>query len=245
MPTITGFGSNAASTKQVRMATKPLPEGAASTPTTITTTTPAIAPKLPMLLSPPPRIIGGVSLEVAGLGIPPNLPLAEIHRRLAEQDLELENQRLSPPALPASRIEDLPDKPVARPWSTFPADITPERRREIEQENNQIAAENQKVERERNNAAAKKSRLKRLEALDNTRTILDRKAAECDWWKLRAIALGATGSEWLLVPQHAKEGMVLEIQRRVKEVHDQHEEFKKTVDASKRASRNSARAVGF
>ncbi|KAF7546588.1 hypothetical protein G7Z17_g8335 [Cylindrodendrum hubeiense] len=190
------------------------------------------------------RVGGSYTLETAGLGVPNNLPHNEIRRRQGEIERELAFQAANPPALPASTIADLPPKPATEDWVSFPDDPIPdEQRLAIEAENNRIAATNQRIERERNNQAAKKSRQKRLEALDNTRIILNDRAAECDWWRMRAMALGASVSDWNLLPKQIKDGMVKVIEDRIAVVDQHNENARKQEEARKRLERTRARAA--
>lgn len=126
------------------------------------------------------RRVGGATFERAGLALPDNLTAAEQNRRLAELDRELRYQSSNPPILPISQVKEVDPKPFTEDWVSFPDDVDDKERKRIEAENNRIAAINQDIERDRNNQAAKKSREKRLEALKNTRTILNAKCAECD-----------------------------------------------------------------
>ncbi|CAM1511182.1 Fc.00g086950.m01.CDS01 [Cosmosporella sp. VM-42] len=186
--------------------------------------------------------IGGALIEDAGLKIP-QVSEAESLRRKGELEAELEYQREHPPHLPRSRIVDLEEKPRHAPWHEIPDNCSDEERKRLTKLNNAIATENQKIERDRNNQAAKKSRQKRLEALNDTRKILNEKAAECDWWRMRAMTLGASAKEWEQVPRQVKVAMVKEISNRVDVIHQFHEEEKKREDAVKRTERIKARSA--
>ncbi|KAH6996582.1 hypothetical protein BKA56DRAFT_666787 [Ilyonectria sp. MPI-CAGE-AT-0026] len=202
------------------------------------------APRARRPSNPLHRVGGSYTLETAGLSLPTNLTPNEASRRQTEIERELAFQAANPPALPASTIADLPPKPATEDWVMFPEDpISDEQRRAIEAENNRIAATNQRIERERNNQAAKKSRQKRLEALDNTRLILNDRAAECDWWRMRAMALGATASDWDLLPRQIKKSMVKVIEERVAVVDQRNEEIRKQDEARKRLERTRARTA--
>ncbi|KAK7422242.1 hypothetical protein QQX98_001765 [Neonectria punicea] len=187
--------------------------------------------------------VGGFPAEAASLVIPGNLTPNEFHRRANEMERELAYQRANPPALPKSDIPELPEKPPSEPWRRFPNNVTPEQRRAIEAENNRIATTNQRIERERNNQAAKKSRMKRLEALERTRRILNDRSAECDWWRLKAMSLGASVSEWDNLPDEIKMNMVDEIKDRVQAMDSLLEEDKRDQETRRRTARNKARAA--
>ncbi|KAH7160239.1 hypothetical protein B0J13DRAFT_617020 [Dactylonectria estremocensis] len=202
------------------------------------------ATPLAQRLANAPLLIGGsYTLETAGLAIPPNIPINERLRRQAEMGRELAFQEANPPALPASRIGDLPPKPAAQDWIPFPKEMTKKEEDEIVDLNNEIAKINQRIERERNNQAAKKSRQKRLEALGDTRLILNGCSAECSWWRMRAMAGGASANEWDLVPQQVKDGMVKTIEQRVAAVDEVNETARKQEEARKRLDRTKARAA--
>ncbi|KPM43579.1 hypothetical protein AK830_g2941 [Neonectria ditissima] len=191
-----------------------------------------------------PRIrVGGYTVDVANLVIPTNLTPGEFQRRVSEMEQELAYQKANPPALPRSDIPELPEKPPSEPWRRFPDDVTPEQRQAIEAENNRIATTNQRIERERNNQAAKKSRMKRLEALERTRYLLNDRSAECDWWRLKAMSLGASVSEWDNLPEEVKSSMVNDIKDRVQEIDLLMEGDKRDEEARRRTARNKARAA--
>lgn len=121
--------------------------------------------------------------------------------------------------------------------------MTSDQERRIMERNNSIAADMQRVDRERNNAAAKKSRQKRLESLENTRRMLNACYVEMCWWRMRAIAAGADGSEYLALPAGIKEGILEELREDIKEKDDLNEQLRKEEESRRRAERNRNRAV--
>ncbi|KAK5998237.1 Xylanolytic transcriptional activator xlnR-like protein [Cladobotryum mycophilum] len=172
--------------------------------------------------------VGGYPLETARLGIPPGLVAAEYRRRQIAIAHEL--------------VEDLPPKPYLKDFHKIPDNISDRQRKRIEAANNEIAADHQRVERERNNQAAKKSRQTRMEALSNTRQMLNEKSAECAWFRMKILALGGSVDEWAMVPALVRDKMIREIDQRVKLVDAQNAEVKKKEDAKKRAERVKRRA---
>lgn len=184
----------------------------------------------------PARRIGGVSFEAAGLSLPANLDPMEVNRRQGELDRELQRQVHNPPVLPPSEVEDVEPKEAPQAWVKVPDDDGEEKRKAIQQ-NNEIAAYNQTIERRRNNQAAKKSRKKRVEALNNTREILNRKCAECDWWRMKAMTLGAKSQDWEFVPETITDKMISDIADRVRKIDDERAEIKKKEDILKRTKR--------
>ncbi|KAL6861106.1 hypothetical protein J3F83DRAFT_235219 [Trichoderma novae-zelandiae] len=182
------------------------------------------------------------SLGDLGLEIPAGLTAAEQSRRKDGLKSEIEFHKNNPPVLPPSKVEDLPPKPFIPDFLRFPEDITEEEQKEIEDENNRIAAQHQLIDRQRNNQAAKKSRQARLESLWNTREMLNAKSAECFWFRMKVIALGGSTEEWDEVPANVKARLVKEIDSRVKDNERQAADVKKAEEAKKRADRTRRRA---
>ncbi|TFA99147.1 hypothetical protein CCMA1212_009006 [Trichoderma ghanense] len=182
------------------------------------------------------------SLVDLGLEMPAGLPAAEQSRRKEALKFEIEFHKSNPPILPPSKVEDLPPKPFIEEFLRIPEDISPEERRDMEDENNRIAAMHQLIDRQRNNQAAKKSRQARLESLWNTRELLNAKSAECFWFRMKVIALGGSTDEWDQVPANVKARLVKEIASRVKDKEKQAADEKKAEEAKKRAERNKLRA---
>ncbi|UKZ73554.1 hypothetical protein TrVFT333_001201 [Trichoderma virens FT-333] len=167
--------------------------------------------------------MGGCSLDEMLLSIPQGLASAEHARRKDALQHEISFQERNPPILPPSQVQDLPPKPFIADFLKFPDGISDLERLQIETRNNEIAAEHQKIDRQRNNQAAKKSRQARLEALNNTRVLLNEKTAECAWFRM-------------------KTRLVKEIDGRVKVVEGEIADVKKREEAKKRADRNKRRA---
>ncbi|KAH0496481.1 hypothetical protein TgHK011_003835 [Trichoderma gracile] len=182
------------------------------------------------------------SLGDLRLEMPSGLVAAELSRRNEALKIEIEFHRSNPPTLPPSKVEDLPPKPFIEDFVRIPEDASAEERGEMEAQNNRIAARHQLIDRQRNNQAAKKSRQARLESLWNTRELLNAKAAECFWFRMKVIALGGSTEEWNQVPANVKARLVKEIDSRVKDKEKQAADEKKADEAKKRAERNKRRA---
>lgn len=189
------------------------------------------------------RRVGGASFEAAGLAFPANLDAVEVNRRQGELDRELQRQVDNPPILPPSDVEDVDPKPQIQKWIKLPESADDQTRETIVKQNNLIAAENQRIERHRNNQAAKKSRKKRVEALNNTREILNKKCAECDWWRMKAMTLGAKSEDWDNVPRMITDKMIRDIADRVQKIDDERAEIKKKEDILKRTKRKRGQDV--
>ncbi|KAL6898164.1 hypothetical protein GGI43DRAFT_428423 [Trichoderma evansii] len=192
--------------------------------------------------SSPALRMGSCSLDEMLLTLPHGLASAEHIRRKDSLRYEIDFQEHNPPVLPPSKVKDLPPKPFIPDFLKFPEGISDHERLEIESRNNKIAAEHQKIDRQRNNQAAKKSRQARLEALNNTRILLNEKTAECAWFRMKVLALGGNTADWNNVPAGVKDRLVKEINGRVKTIDLEVADAKKREDAKKRADRNRRRA---
>ncbi|KAL7915675.1 hypothetical protein GGI35DRAFT_485249 [Trichoderma velutinum] len=186
--------------------------------------------------------MGSCSLDEMLLSIPQGLASAEHARRKDALQHEISFQERNPPVLPPTQVQDLPPKPFIADFLKFPDGISDPERLQIEMRNNEIAAEHQKIDRQRNNQAAKKSRQARLEALNNTRVLLNEKTAECAWFRMKVLALGGNTADWNMVPTGVKTRLIKEIDGRVKVVEGEVADAKKREEAKKRADRNKRRA---
>lgn len=192
--------------------------------------------------SGPTLRMGSCSLDEMLLAIPHGLASAEHSRRKDALQHEIDFQERNPPILPPSQVRDLPPKPFIPDFLKFPDSISDSERLQIETRNNEIAAEHQKIDRQRNNQAAKKSRQARLEALSNTRVLLNEKTVECAWFRMKVLALGGNTADWGLVPAGVRTRLIKEIDGRVKIVEGEVADVKKREEAKKRADRNRRRA---
>ncbi|KAM0249845.1 hypothetical protein ACHAQJ_008883 [Trichoderma viride] len=192
--------------------------------------------------SSPTLRMGSCSLDEMLLSLPHDLASAEHVRRKDGLRYEIDFQERNPPTLPPSKVKDLPPKPLIPDFLKFPDGISDHERLEIESRNNKIAAEHQKIDRQRNNQAAKKSRQARLEALNNTRVLLNEKTAECAWFRMKVLALGGNTADWNIVPAAVKARLIKEIDGRVKTIEVEVADAKKRDEAKKRADRNRRRA---
>ncbi|KAL7949893.1 hypothetical protein V8C42DRAFT_308896 [Trichoderma barbatum] len=186
--------------------------------------------------------MGNCSLDEMLLSIPQGLASAEHSRRKDAIQYEIDFQERNPPILPPSQVQDLPPKPFIADFLKFPDGISDPERLQIETRNNEIAAEHQKIDRQRNNQAAKKSRQARLEALNNTRVLLNEKTAECAWFRMKVLALGGSTADWNMVATGVKTRLIKDIDGRVKIVEGEVADTKKREEAKKRADRNKRRA---
>ncbi|KAJ4165302.1 hypothetical protein LMH87_006939 [Akanthomyces muscarius] len=133
--------------------------------------------------------VGGFALEEAGIKLPEDLGPEERQRRLCLLAQELHYEALHPPILPSSQVPDLPEKPPPMLLPSLNPGMSPEERQFVTSEIRRVGAAQKALDKERNNMAAKKSRMLRLESLENTRLQLNAKAAECAWLRLQMVAL--------------------------------------------------------
>lgn len=185
--------------------------------------------------------IGDVPLEDANLALPQDRPPNEVQRIRAQWQVELQRQEASPPALPPSTVPPLPPKETLEEYHEVPEAATEAEKDHVRSMNCAIAAQSQKIDRERNNQAAKKSRVTRLEKLHNTRIILNEKAAECDWQRLKVIQLGGDPTEWDKLADRVKQRLVSKIEARVTACDQLVAEEKKREEQRKRTERTRVR----
>lgn len=185
--------------------------------------------------------LGEVPFEDVKLSLPQDKLAQEQQAIKRKWQRELQRQEANPPALPPSRIPPLPPKEALEEYHEVPEGATEDEKQRIRERNNVIAEQSQKIDRERNNQAAKKSRITRLEKLTNTREILNKKAAECDWMRLKVIQLGGDVAEWDNLEDRFKGRIVAKVQERVNACDQQLAEEKKREEQKKRAQRTRAR----
>ncbi|VUC22027.1 unnamed protein product [Clonostachys rosea] len=185
--------------------------------------------------------IGTIAFEDAKIFLPPGLSAQEQREMKDRWQRELQLQEDNPPALPPSRVAALPAKATAGEYIEVPEGASEKEKDRIRQYNNKIASESQRIDRERNNQAAKKSRETRLEALFNTRQILNRKSAECAWLRLKLISLGGDPTEWEAMDDFMRTRMVDKVAERVTASDQRLAEDKKKEEQRRRAERTKAR----
>lgn len=185
--------------------------------------------------------IGNIAFEDAKLSIPQEGSAEQQESIKLKWQNELQRQEENPPALPRSQVPDLPPKSTLIEFHNVPDDATEEEKERIRLTNRVLAQESQRIDRERNNQAAKKSRETRLEALHNTRVMLNDKAAECDWLRLKLIQLGGDTSDWDTMDGFVKSRIVEKIAERVTACDQIIAEEKKREEQRKRAERTKAR----
>ncbi|RGP79669.1 hypothetical protein FLONG3_2223 [Fusarium longipes] len=165
--------------------------------------------------------VGGVTLQRAGLGLPYSLPQEEIHHRLSSIDAELQLQKSKAPILPPSELTQPGPKPFTPKAYHVPDEIEdPRVRNFFDRKNHDLCTRNKQIDLERNNQAAKGTRHRREEALNKYRDLANGLAVELNWWRLKAISLGADHREWDNVPATVKEIMSAEMSERVRKLEE-------------------------
>ncbi|KAG8668973.1 hypothetical protein FPOAC2_08280 [Fusarium poae] len=163
--------------------------------------------------------IGNVTLSRAGLGLPHFLDRDQIHRRISLIDQEIQNQRGRAPILPPSELAQPGPKPFTPKAYNVPASIKDSRVRHFfDKKNHDLCTKNKQIDLDRNNQAAKGTRSRREEALDKHRELANEMAIELNWWRIKAISLGADFREWDQVPDTVKRNMRKEMTERVEKL---------------------------
>ncbi|KAM0239070.1 hypothetical protein ACHAPO_003038 [Fusarium lateritium] len=163
--------------------------------------------------------VGGVTLSRAGLGLPHFLTRDQIHCRVSFIDEEIQNQKGKAPILPPSELAQPDPKPFTPKAYNVPASIKdPRVRHFFDKKNHDLCTKNKKIDLDRNNQAAKGTRSRREEALDKHRELANEMAIELNWWRIKAISLGAHFREWDHVPETVKRNMTKEMTERVEKL---------------------------
>jgi hypothetical protein len=188
--------------------------------------------------------IGGVTLQRAGLGLPYSLTKDEIHRRLSFIEAELKLQKSKAPILPPSELTQPGPKPFTPKAYHVPDEIDDPRVRSFfDKKNHDLCTKNKQIDLERNNQAAKGTRHRREEALNKHRHLANELAIELNWWRLKAVSLGADHREWDYVPETVKTIMTNEMADRVRKQEEVAAREAKKHRSSVHSARTSENAV--
>ncbi|KDN63496.1 hypothetical protein CSUB01_08844 [Colletotrichum sublineola] len=142
--------------------------------------------------------------------LPPPSPFAKGPNPSAVPDSPTDIYRIR---VPPARISILPMQPKRSLGSFVPvANATAGAEREAAvAHNNQLAAARLADLKRRNNAAALRSRSRKERAVAGRTEELSRATAQMNWWKARAVSLGAAADEWDALPMQAvREALVAE-----------------------------------
>jgi hypothetical protein len=170
----------------------------------------------PVTLSPMDELIGlqGINITSHLPRIPNNISPAEYSRRMTEIDavlqqgpqLDSQDEQLGTEGSRKKRLVvkdrwDITPEPVTPP-PPMPApivvreDASDEEKRRASEINARLAEEKKIRARARNNESAKRSRLRREQLICALKDAVAKVEAERDYWKMKAISLGAGGGDW-------------------------------------------------
>ncbi|KAJ4205153.1 hypothetical protein NW767_003943 [Fusarium falciforme] len=162
------------------------------------------------------RKIAGYPFEKAGLTIPDVESEADYDKIITSIDFELAHQEANPPVLPPSELKEMAAKPLPEAPYEIPED-NPRLAEILRAKNKQILEKGKMLDKERNNLAAKATRDRRNEVIFQSRVLLNDREAELNWWKLRAITLGAQPNEFRDLPDELKKAILSVVEQRVSE----------------------------
>lgn len=173
-------------------------------------------PKKPPQPTSSGRKIAGYPFEKAGLAIPEVDSEADYNKIISSIDLELAHQEANPPVLPPSELKEMAAKPLPEAPYEIPED-NPRLAEMLRAKNKQILEKGKMLDKERNNLAAKATRDRRNEVITQSRVLLNDREAELNWWRLRAITLGARPDEFGKLPNELKRAILSVVEQRVSE----------------------------
>ncbi|RSL73279.1 hypothetical protein CEP54_000387 [Fusarium duplospermum] len=180
------------------------------------------------------RKIAGYPFEKAGLTIPNVESQADYDKIIASVDFELAHQEANPPVLPPSKLKEMAAKPLPEAPYEIPED-NPRLAEILRAKNKQILEKGKLLDKERNNLAAKATRDRRNEIIAQSRVLLNDREAELNWWKLRAITLGADPNEYQNLPGELKKALLSVVEQRVSEG-----DAKRSEDSAKNKSKKQS-----
>lgn len=184
------------------------------------------------------RKIAGYPFEKAGLTIPDMASEEDYDKIITSIDFELAHQEANPPVLPPSELKEMAAKPLPEAPYEIPED-NPRLAEILRAKNKQILEKGKMLDKERNNLAAKATRDRRNEVIFQSRVLLNDREAELNWWKLRAITLGAQPTEFKELSEELKKAILSVVEQRVSEG-----DAKRSEDSAKsKSQRQSTRTV--
>ncbi|KAF4946900.1 hypothetical protein FGADI_10813 [Fusarium gaditjirri] len=160
--------------------------------------------------------VGGVKLSQVGLGPDPALPKDDVDGRFKMIQDELKNQAFKIPIPPVSALPRQPPKEFVGSTYQMPPGDKDHRLMEVLRRRNEIILNRQKqVDLGRNNLAAKGTRERREEKEKNLKKIISKLQVENNWWRLKAVSLGANRREWDAIPEPLKNQMLQDMDGKV------------------------------
>ncbi|KAF4495603.1 hypothetical protein FAGAP_8267 [Fusarium agapanthi] len=189
--------------------------------------------------------VGGVKLSQVGLGPDPALPKDEVDGRFTMIEDELENQKHSDniPIPKPSQLPKQPPKEFVGSTYLMPPGVKDARLDEVLKQRNDIILNKQKqVDLGRNNLAAKGTRERREEKEKNFKKIISKLQIQMNWWRLKAISLGANAGEWNAISEDHKNTMLKDMDEKVCQAEKAQSVYIKGVKGLEHSTRNSINA---
>ncbi|KAF5628277.1 uncharacterized protein FTJAE_8894 [Fusarium tjaetaba] len=188
--------------------------------------------------------IGGVRLSQVGLGPDPALPKNDVDGRFKMIEVELKNQ-VQPGSLPIPSPSNVPKPPSKFIGNTYvmPPGVEDARLEKVLSARNEVILnERKKLNLARNNTSAKGTRVRREEKAINLRELTKKLQVQMNWWRLKAVSLGADPREWNAVSEDLKKIMSADMDKKVcKAEYDQLQHMKR-IASSEHSARNTETA---
>ncbi|PNP75873.1 hypothetical protein FNYG_10733 [Fusarium nygamai] len=186
--------------------------------------------------------IGGVRLSQVGLGPDPALPKDDVDGRFKMIEVELKNQ-IQPGSIPIPPPSNLPQPPskefVGNTYVMPPGVKDARLEKVLDARNAVILNERKKVNLVRNNTSAKGTRERREEKAINLRELAKKLQVQMNWWRLKAVSLGADPGEWNAVPEDLKEKMFADMDKKVCKAEIAQSKHIKRIKGSEHSARNT------
>ncbi|CZR36793.1 uncharacterized protein FPRO_02947 [Fusarium proliferatum ET1] len=185
---------------------------------------------------------GGVTLSEAGLGPDPTLPKDDVDGRFKMIVAEIKNQTQAQniPIPPLSALPKLPPKPFVGGLYLMPPGVQDARLKEVLKQRNVVILKRQKdVALARNNLAARRTRERREEKEKNRREMMAKLQLQMNWWRLKAISLGANAGAWNAVHQDYKNKMLQDMNEKVCKAESKQSKEIKDIRGAEHSARNS------
>ncbi|KAF5716777.1 hypothetical protein FMUND_6182 [Fusarium mundagurra] len=189
--------------------------------------------------------VGGVKLSQVGLGPDPALPKDDVDGRFKMIEAELKNQ-IQPesiPIPPLSKIPKAPPKDFDASLYLMPPGVKDARLEEVLKARNDVILKDKKqVELDRNNLAAKGTRDRRVEKAQNLKEMIRNLQVQMNWWRLKAVSLGANPGEWNAIPEGFKKKMFADMDKKLCQAESAQEQHIKGIKGSEHSARNTENA---
>ncbi|KAF5535811.1 hypothetical protein FNAPI_11952 [Fusarium napiforme] len=188
--------------------------------------------------------IGGVRLSQVGLGPDPALPKNDVDGRFKMIEVELKNQ-IQPGSLPIPSPSNVPKPPSKFVGNTYvmPPGVEDARLEKVLKARNEVILnERKKLNLARNNTSAKGTRVRREEKAINLRELTKKLQVQMNWWRLKAVSLGADPREWNSVSEDLKKIMSADMDKKVCKAEEDQLQHMKRIASSEHSARNTETA---